>query len=56
MVLGMIVGDTAKGSSVAKAVLPLSAYGSASSSPSFPWYSSGAALPLSPFAMKLHSH
>lgn len=55
MVLGLIVGDVAKDSSVMKAVLPLPAYYSPSS-PLFHWSSSLAALPLIPFAMKLPSH
>lgn len=56
MVVGLIVGDVAKDSSVTKAVLPLPAYYSPSSSPLFHWSSSLAALPLIPFAMKLPSH
>lgn len=56
MVLGLIVGDVAKDSSVMKAVLPLPAYYSPSSSPFSRWFSSLAALPLIPFAMKLPCH
>lgn len=56
VVIGLIVGDVAKDSSVMKAILPLSPCYSPSSSLPFHWSSSLAALPLIPFAMKLPSH